>query len=156
MGDIMSDQTPGPQDERKWTKRMVLLRQVLRFLSERGPTSWAILYFHFDKDGTDEIGLALGHLATLKHIELEGTTLKITELGREQSRTDFHLCTEPTGRRTLAILGSVVSEPLNQQTQRPRAIGWLALGPRDLSRFPHTGPRNYEKKFCELPANLTR
>jgi|GEM_PF-1264037 hypothetical protein len=84
MGDIMSDQTLGPQDERKWTKRMVLLRQVLYFLSERGPTSWAILYFHFDKDGTDEIGLALGHLATLKHIELEGTTLKITELGREQ------------------------------------------------------------------------
>ncbi|HKP01562.1 MAG TPA: hypothetical protein VJU02_08015 [Nitrospiraceae bacterium] len=80
----MSDQTLGPQDEREWTKRMLLLREVLRFLSERGPTSWAILYFHFDKDGTDEIGQALGHLATLKYVELEETTLTITPLGREQ------------------------------------------------------------------------
>ena len=80
----MSDQPLGPQDKREWERRMVLLRQVLRFLSERGPTSWAILYFHFDKDVTDEIGLALGHLASLKHIEMEGTTLRITQLGKEQ------------------------------------------------------------------------
>ena len=81
----MSDQALGPRDKMKWARRIVLLQQVLHFLSERGPTSWAILYFHFDKDGKDEVGQALGHLATLKHIEIKGTTLRrITQLGKEQ------------------------------------------------------------------------
>jgi hypothetical protein len=77
-------QTPGPQDEREWAQRRILLQAVLRYLTARGPTHWATLYLHFDSDGTGEIGPALGHLAVCKHIQVEGTTAKITALRTEQ------------------------------------------------------------------------
>ena len=80
----MSGQTPGPQDEREFAKRRLLLQKVLRYLIDRGPIHWATLYLHFDSDGTGEIGLALGHLAVCKHIQVVGTTAKITALGIEQ------------------------------------------------------------------------
>jgi hypothetical protein len=44
-----------------------------------------MLYVHFDDRGiTGEIGPALGHLAVCKHIAIEDTRVKITQLGMEQ------------------------------------------------------------------------
>ena len=80
----MSNETSGPQDEREWAMRKVLLQAVLRYLTEHGPTNWVAVYLHFDNDGTGEIGKALGHLAVCKHISIEGATAKITALGVEQ------------------------------------------------------------------------
>jgi hypothetical protein len=80
----MSSQPSGPQDEREFAKRRILLQKVLRYLTDRGPTHWATLYLHFDSDGTGEIGPALRHLAACKHIQVVGTTATITVLGLEQ------------------------------------------------------------------------
>ena len=80
----MSSQTPDPQDEREFAKRRILLQKVLRYLTDKGPTHWATLYLHIDSDGTGEIGPALRHLAVCKHVQVVGTTAKITALGMEQ------------------------------------------------------------------------
>ncbi|HEY6261186.1 MAG TPA: hypothetical protein VIW47_06310 [Nitrospiraceae bacterium] len=87
----MPNTIPGSQDERErerereWAQRKKLLQAVLRYLAINGPTKWAMLYVHFDDRGiTGEIGPALGHLAVCKHIAIEDTRVKITQLGMEQ------------------------------------------------------------------------
>ena len=80
----MLDNTPPESDHRAWARRRIFLHAVLRYLIVRGPTNWLTLYMHFDQHGTGEIGSALAHLAFYKHIEVEGTTVKITASGQEQ------------------------------------------------------------------------
>jgi hypothetical protein len=83
----VANRTPGVQDDREWARRRSLLRAVLRYLTENGPTHWATIYIHFDHGGTEEIGKALGHLAVCKHVAIEGSTAKITALGMEQLKS---------------------------------------------------------------------
>ena len=83
----LEESDTGPQDAIEWARRRILLQAILRYLVEHGPTSWLRLYLHFDSGGTGEIGAAIGYLAVNKHIALEGTTAKITALGREQLKS---------------------------------------------------------------------
>jgi len=68
----------------RWEQRRILLQHILRYLNINGPTLWPVLYLHFDKEGTGEIGKALYHLADCKYICIDGATATITQLGIDQ------------------------------------------------------------------------
>ncbi|MGH7180720.1 MAG: hypothetical protein ACREJN_01940 [Nitrospiraceae bacterium] len=48
------------------------------------PTNWVSLYLQFDANETGEVGKALRHLVSCKHITVVDKVAKITEAGLEQ------------------------------------------------------------------------
>jgi DNA-binding PadR family transcriptional regulator len=79
--------TPSQTDKERHT-RQALQREVLYFLTEQGPASWAALRIGFDEHGTTIVPV-LRQMKKYKLIECDSTdTVRITFLGSEYLKRD--------------------------------------------------------------------
>jgi DNA-binding PadR family transcriptional regulator len=79
--------TPSQTDKERHT-RQALQREVLYFLTEQGPASWATLRIGFDEHGTTIVPV-LRQMKKYKLIECDSTdTVRITFLGSEYLKRD--------------------------------------------------------------------